>query len=134
MFRNNIPTFNFSTPLSTSSMVENEGNVHTDAEYTLEIWPLFSDEEVYTNIEEPMTSLILPETKRYNIQTWDDAPMFGIFKVKQTVKIYDDVSVLEKTVIICPLWVLLVIVFIVVAVVIWFITRTKSRKNSKKEA
>lgn len=131
ILENNVPTFIFSTPLTVSSMVENKGNVHTDAEYTLEITPLFSNEEVYTNAEEPRTSLILPETKRYVAQTWDDAPMFGIFKVKQTVKLFGDVSTVEKTVIICPLWLLLVIVFVVVAVVVWLITRSKSRKKRK---
>lgn len=127
---NNVPTFLFSTPLTVSSMVENGGNVHADAEYTLEVWPLFSDEEVYTNAEEPKTSLILPETKRYNTQTWDEAPMLGIFKVKQTVKLFGDVSTVEKIVIICPLWLLLVIILVIIAIIVWLITRSKSRKKS----
>lgn len=129
ILENSVPTFMFSNPLTVGSMVENAGNVHTDAEYTLEIWPLFSGEEVYSNAEEPMTSLILPESKRYNTMSWEESPMFGIFKVKQTIKIYDDISTVEKVVILCPLWMMLIVVFIIVAIVVWLVARSKSRKN-----
>ena len=132
VLENNVPAISFSAPLTVSSMVENTGNVHTDAKYTLQIWPLFSNEEVYSNEEEPMTSLILPETKRYKTQTWEDAPMIGIFKVKQTVEIYDGVSVVERIVVICPLWLMLTIIFVVVAAIILIIFKIKSHKNRKK--
>lgn len=132
VLENTVPSISFGSPLVTSSRVKNSGNVHTDAKYTLEIWPLFSDEEVYTNAEEPKTSLILPETERYNTQEWSEAPMVGIFKVRQTVQIFDSISTIEKIVIICPLWLILIIVFIIVAIVVWLITRSKSRKKSQK--
>ena len=127
---NSVPTISFGSPLSVSSMVRNNGNVHTDAKYTLEIWPLFSDEEVYSNAEDPDTSLILPDTERYNVQTWDGAPMVGIFKVKQTVEIFGETSVVEKTVLICPLWLMVLIIIAVAGIIIWFIMRSKNRKNS----
>lgn len=129
---NNVSTFNFNTPLAVSSMVENNGNVHTEAEYTLEIWPLFSDEEVYTNVETPRTSLILPETKRFVTQTWDEAPMVGIFRVKQTVKIFGETSIVEKVVIICPLWLLFVIIVAIVLIAIWIVMRVKARKAARE--
>ena len=125
---NNIPSFNLNTPFEASSMVENTGNVHTKAEYTMEIWPLFSDEEAYTNVDNPVTTDVLPETKRYYAQTWDDAPMVGIFRVKQTVKIFGDTSIVEKTVIICPLWLVFIIVVAVVLIAIWIVTKVRSRK------
>ena len=81
--------------------------------------PLFSDEEVYTNIEEPMTSLILPETERYNTQSWEEAPMFGIFRVKQTIEIFGDVSTNERLVLFCPLWLLFIIIFAIILVIIF---------------
>lgn len=126
---NSIPTFSFDSPFTVSSTVENSGNVHTDAKYTLQIWPLFSNEEIYTNEEEPMTSLILPETKRYNVQMWDESPSIGIFKVKQIVEIFGETSTIEKIVILCPLWILLMVVFVVVAIIIWIIARYKANKK-----
>ena len=129
IIENKVPFFISSPPFVASSLVENRGNVHTDAEYTLEIWPLFSDEEIYTNVEEPKTSLILPETKRYNTQTWDDAPSFGVFRVRQTVKIFGETSIVEKTIIVCPLWLLFVIIFALVLIVFWLIARFKAHKR-----
>lgn len=127
---NSIPSVLFNAPLSVSSVVKNSGNVHTDAEYTLQVWPLFSGEEVYSNTDKPMTSLILPGVEKYNVQTWDEAPMVGIFKVKQTVKIYDDVSTVEKMVIICPLWLIIIIVIAIVAVIVFVAAKIRnSRKN-----
>lgn len=127
---NSIPTIAFGGPLSVSSMVRNDGNVHTDAKYTLQVWPLFSDAEIYSNEEEPATSLVLPETERYNVQTWDDAPMVGIFKVRQTVEIFGDVSTVEKVVIICPLWLIVVIILVATVIIIWLITRNKNRNKN----
>ncbi len=128
---NSMPSFMLNGPLTASSMVKNSGNVHTDAEYTLQVWPLFSGEEICTNEEKPETSLILPETERYHTQTCD-LPSIGIFKAKQTVKIFGEVSIVERTVIVCPLWLLFVIIFAIIALILWIFMRTKNRKKSEK--
>ncbi|MDO5452012.1 MAG: hypothetical protein Q4F56_02900 [Candidatus Saccharibacteria bacterium] len=127
---NSIPSFLLNNPLNATSMVRNNGNVHTDAEYTLQVWPLFSDEEVCTNEEKPETSLILPETERFHAQTCE-LPSIGIFRAKQTVKIFGEESIIEKTIVICPIWLLFIIIFIVTIIVIWLITRIKSHKGNK---
>lgn len=125
---NNIPSVLLSGTLETTSLVKNTGNIYTDAEYTLQIWPLFSDEEVYTNEEEPETKIVLPNTERYNTQS-HEMPLFGIFRVKQTVKIFDEVSELEKTVLVCPLWMLFIIILIIAGIIIWLVMRMRSRKK-----
>ena len=129
---NNIPLFILTNELVASSVVKNNGNVHTDAEYILQFWPLFSDEEVCTNEEEPETSMIMPETERYHAQTCN-LPSFGIFRAKQTVKIFGETSIVEKTIIVCPLWLLFIIIFVIVALIIWLITKSKARKQLDKE-
>lgn len=133
ILENNIPAFLLNNHLETSSLVKNEGNVHTDAEYVLQVWPLFSDEEVCTNEEEPETSLIMPDTERYHNQTCN-LPRVGIFRAKQSVKIFDETSVAERIVIVCPLWLLFLILFIVIALIIWVVTRVKGDKRGKKSA
>lgn len=125
---NSMPSFLLNGPLTAESMVKNGGNVHTDAEYIFQVWPLFSDEEICTNEEEPETSLILPETKKYHAQSCD-LPSMGIFKAKQTVKIFGETSVVERTVIICPLWLLFLILFIIIAIVIWIVTKVRGNKK-----
>ncbi len=123
---NSIPAFLLNNQLSTSSLVKNEGNVHTDAEYVLQVWPLFSDEEICTNEEKPETSMILPDTERYHTQTCD-LPSVGIFRAAQKVKIFEETSVVEKIVIVCPLWLLFLIVFVIVALIIWIAMKVKKK-------
>ena len=138
---NIIPSFLLSNSLPAVSLVKNDGNVHTDAEYTLQVWPLFSDEEVCTNaekeegsrIEGGKTSLIMPGTERYHTQTCY-LPSIGIYRAKQTVTIFGESSVVEKMVIFCPLWLLFLALFAIVAFVIWIFMRFgKNGKRHKSE-
>ncbi len=126
---NNVPGFVSAAPLTVSSVVENTGNVYTHAKYSVQIFPLFSDEEVFTNEEEPEESLILPETKRFNSISWDDCPSLGVFRVKQTVTIFDETSTVEKFVIVCPFWLLFVFILLVFLIIFWIISRIHGRKK-----
>lgn len=125
---NSMSGFLMNGPLVAESMVKNEGNVHTEAEYTLQVWPLFSGEEICTNVDNPDRSLILPGTERYHAQSCD-LPAVGIFRAKQEVKIFDKISVLEQTIIVCPLWLMFIVIFVVIALVLWIITIIIKRKK-----
>lgn len=129
ILENNIPSFLLTNQLSVSSLVKNEGNVHTYAEYILQIWPLIGDEEIYTNEENPETSMIMPDTERYFTQTYDHLPSLGIFRVKQTVKVFGKTSIAERTIIVCPIWLLFLIIFGVIALVIWVVLKMRGGKR-----
>ncbi len=129
VLENKVPSFLFNPPIMGTSVVENTGNVYTVAKYTLQVFPLFSDEEVYTNEEEPEDNVIFPETKRYNEVTWEGAPHLGIFKVRQTVKIFDDESVTEKIVFLCPLWFLFITLLLIFLTIFWIVSRVFRRKR-----
>ncbi len=128
ILENKIPSFLLSDKLAASSVVKNNGNVHADAEYILQIWPIFSDEEIYTNEENIEKILIMPGSTKYHNQEVD-LPSIGIFRVKQTVKIFGETSIVEKTVIVCPLWLLSIIIFVVIAGSMWIVIKIKMRKN-----
>ena len=130
---NAMPSFLLNGPITAESMVRNNGNVHTVAEYTLQVWPLFSNEEICTNEEEPETSLVMPETERYHTQSCD-LPSIGIFRAKQKVKIFDQISEVEKMVIICPLWLLFLIAFVIIALIIWIVMKVRGRKRDSKKS
>lgn len=125
---NNIPTFLTNNKLEATSMVRNEGNVYTDATYTLRVWPLNSNEEICTNEEKTETSMILPNTERYHVQTCD-LPMVGMFKVKQVVKIFGEESVLEKTVLVCPVWLIILVLIIIIAIIAAVAVTIKKHKK-----
>lgn len=134
---NDFPGFYLSPPLTASFAVENTGNTHADVIHYLQVYPLFSDEEIYTNEEDPAMDIVLPGTSRYVSQTWENTPAVGIFKVRQTVY-YDSLdnepNVTEKIVIICPVWLLFLIIFIVAALVIWIVMRVRAhgKRGEKK--
>lgn len=137
VFENNMPTFVMSAPFVASAGVKNTGNVHTDAKSVLQVWPLFSDEEIYTNEEsDDNGKLVLPDTTRYFFNTWGDVPAIGIFRAKQTVTIFGETSVNEKIIVICPLWLLFIVIFLIALLLIWFVTVIikKVRKSKAKEA
>ncbi|MBO7131929.1 hypothetical protein J6V85_01525 [Candidatus Saccharibacteria bacterium] len=129
---NNINGFLLNPPITTSFVAENTGNTHFAVTYYLQVYPLFSDEEIYTNEEKPSMDYVLPETSRYISQTWDEAPSIGIFKVRQTAYYdfaEDKQSVTERIVIICPLWLLFIVIFAITMFVMWLIARLRARRK-----
>jgi len=129
VLENKVPGFLFTPPVRVTSVVENTGNVHANATYILQVFPLFGGEEIYTNEEQPTVLAILPETRRLNTMTWDGSPKLGIFKVKQTVKFLDQNNVTEKIVFICPIWFLLIILVLIFLIVFWIVSRVRGRKE-----
>ncbi len=127
---NKVPSILFNPPITATSIVENTGNIHASATYVLQVYPLFGDEEVYTNEEKPVTLTILPETRRFNTMVWEGAPHLGIFRVKQTVTIFDETSITEKVVFLCPIWFLLIVLVIIFCVIFWIISQIRTRKQS----
>lgn len=131
---NKVPGFLFEPPVTVTALVENTGNVESTAEYVLKIWPLFSNETVYNNEEQPGTLDIMPETRRFSTISWDGAPRLGIFTVEQTIKYLDQVSTVKKLVIICPIWLLFIILALIFFMIFWLISRARSRKREQNAA
>lgn len=124
----NINSILFNPPITATSTVENTGNTHIQASYILQVYPLGSNEEVYTNEESPTTVTILPETQRFNSIAWDGAPALGIFRVVQTVSIANQTETYEKVVFLCPIWLLFIVLLLIFFMVFWIVSRVKNRK------
>ena len=132
---NNIPSFVLTPPISASFVVKNEGNTHAKISYGMQVFPLFSNEEVYTTEEDMGSSYVLPGATRMVTQSWDNSPVVGVFRVRQTVY-YDSTdnepSVTEKIVIICPIWLIFIILFVIFALIFYFVAKAKARKKAAK--
>ncbi len=128
---NKVPGFLFDPPITVTGLVKNTGNVELTAKYTVKIWPFFSGETVYNNEENPGTLDIMPETTRFSTITWEGAPKLGIFNVEQTIELTGETNTVKKIVIICPVWLLFIIVAMVFFMIFWLISRIRGRKASK---
>ena len=128
ILKNETNGFLFNPPITTSATVKNTGNVHTKASFIMRVFPFFGGESIYNNEEDPATVVVLPGATRYYNLSWDTAPAIGIYKVESEVKIFNEVSKIERTVIICPMWVLILIAVFILAVIFWIVSRVRARK------
>ena len=127
-----IPSLLLNPPITASARVENCGNIDLNVRYKMSIYPLFSNEPVYTNEETPTTLATLPETRRYTALVWEGTPSFGLYRVNFNVRYADKDETVEKLVLVCPLWLIVLIIVFIGALIFWLVSRSRGRKKSKK--
>jgi hypothetical protein len=74
----------------------------------------------------------MPETSRRIIRDLDGFSPLGIYTVKQTITYLDEVSVVEKTVIACPIWFMVLLSATVIAT-IYSIFKSLKRHRRRKQ-
>jgi hypothetical protein len=129
----------FSAPLVTTAVIENCGNVDFVAYGRLKIEnALFGGGVIYeTPGEKDIDIRVFPNgenTIREKDINWESAPIVGLFKVTQEVSIGDKVEVMTKTILILPLWILMIILIIILLIVLAIIIERKSRRKRRAGA
>lgn len=133
ILENNVPQFVTSTPVTISARIENKGNVHETATFTIEVSDFFTGNVILPTEENTGTyaEIIMPETTRDVQREVNNLPSLGVVKVKQSIYYQGEVSTVEKDVIICPIWFLVLVLVTIAAIVATIVTII--RKHHKKK-
>lgn len=126
-----VPSFLLGGMIRASSTVKNDGNVHGSATYTMKVYPLFSDTPIYTNEEHPEMHYVLPDRTFHNESYWEETPMMGIYNVSYIVEFQGLKSEVTSMVIVCPWWILFIVILGIVILVIRAISLIKLKKMAK---
>lgn len=139
----NLPSFIFGKTFSAAATIKNSGNVDFYARQTLSIRNFFTNNEVFNQSADgdqtPFTEtlIVLPGSTRTSLLNWNltDTSTFpiGLYRVSQTVVFLDQTHTFEHLLFICPLWLALLIIFLVVLGVIWLILGLLKRRKTRRQ-
>ncbi len=116
---NYIPGFSFVTPVKVSTTIRNDGNTHETAQVYIRIKNAVTGESIYPQAGESggIEEVIMPETTRYIAQDIEVLAPLGVYNVTQAVTYLDETSIYKQTLIVCPLWFLLLMIVTISAIV-----------------
>ena len=133
VLENRVAPLYLNRPIKTSSLVENTGNVHLPISYTLRIFPLFSNEEIYTNEENLEEKLVIPDTELYQEKTWEETPLLGLFRVQQDIDFGDRIDRKETVTLVAPTWFIILAFLFIASVMYGLIERISKLKEAKSQ-
>lgn len=119
--------FTFSPPLRLSSVIENTGNMSFKMTHDLAIYDLFNSKDpVFTDSTK---SEVLPASKRAVFEYWNEAPQLGIFNIKETISFLDKSYEYSKTIIVCPLWLIILVLAFLASLIVLIVQRSRASKK-----
>lgn len=128
-----IPKFSVGSP-TISATVKNAGNIHDFAQISLSVTNLLNDEEIYatTDTGGPFQEIIIPETTRLITRKLDNLPALGLFRITEQVTFGSNTKSLDQTILVAPLWFLLLLSLTVLAILSTIVTII-FKKHAKKK-
>ena len=113
--------------INASAKIKNNGNIDILAAYTFRIETLFG-KNIY---EDSDTYTMFPETERKTSSTWENAPLFGVFKMYYMANAGGHIQEKSHIVIIMPVFMMIIAAILLTVMVIWIILLIKKRKERK---
>ncbi|MBQ3464834.1 hypothetical protein IJH15_01265 [Candidatus Saccharibacteria bacterium] len=119
ILENNVPGFVVKTPVTLGALISNNGNVHEDATFVISVSNAFTGQVILPteDNEGRYNELIMPDTTREITREINNLPALGIIKINQTIYYLGDVKTVEKNVIICPIWFMLLLGVTILAII-----------------
>lgn len=131
---NYVPSFVLSGPVKLTASISNNGNIHETATVVITASDFFTGNVILPNeeVDGQFSEIIMPDTTRYIEREVSNLPALGVVKVSQTIYyLGKEPSVVEKNIIICPVWFLLLLILTFIALIstIVFIIRKHLRRK-----
>lgn len=117
ILENNIPGFSTTVPITLTAKLDNHGNVHDDATVVISVKNAITG-EVYLptgNNDGRYTEIVIPDTTKNVSRKVESMPLLGVFNVEQTIYYNGHVSTESRTVVICPIWFMILVAVAVIA-------------------
>ena len=74
----------------------------------------------------------MPESTKHIEREISGMPALGVMKVSQTIYYQGEVSTVEKNVIICPIWFLILLIAAICAIITTIVLIVKKHRKNKK--
>ncbi|MBR2741378.1 hypothetical protein IKD98_01300 [Candidatus Saccharibacteria bacterium] len=134
VLENNIPGFVVAPPITLSALIENKGNVHADATFVIAVSDFFSGRVILPTEEDEgeYSEIIMPDTTRHIEREVSNLPSLGVVKISQTIYYNGVANTQEKTVIICPIWFLALVIATLAAIIAAVVRIVLKHKKNKK--
>ncbi|MBR2841512.1 hypothetical protein IKE80_01895 [Candidatus Saccharibacteria bacterium] len=135
ILQNNVPSFATTTPVILSAEIENTGNVHDYANYTITVTDVFTGQVILPTAENDghYSEVIMPETTYHSEREVSNLPAIGVVKVSQTIRFNGEVSVQENNIVICPVWFMVLVLLTLAALITTIVLIIKKHRRHKKE-
>lgn len=135
IIENNVPGFSAITPITVGAVITNNGNVHNDASFIIEVSDIFSGRVILPTEDDSgrYNEVIMPETTKNVTRTISNLPSIGVVKVSQKIYYNGDVSIVEKNVIICPIWFMFLVFLTMASIVAAIVAIVKKHKKKKSK-
>ncbi len=133
ILNNSVPGFVVKNPVTLSALISNEGNVHEDATFVISATNVFTGDVILPTEENEgrYNELIMPETTREIKREISSLPALGIIKVNQTIYYQGKVDTVEKNIIICPIWFMILLLATVLAIIFAIVGIVKKHKRKR---
>ncbi len=130
---NDVPGFVVSPPITVGALLSNEGNTHEDATIIITASNFFTGEVILPTEENAgqYSEIIMPDSTRYATREISNLPALGIVKVSQAIYYHGDYSVVEKNVMICPIWFMVLVLLTIVSIIAAIVGIVKKHKRKK---
>ncbi len=133
VLENNIPGFVVAPPIKVSALVNNQGNVHENANFVITVSDFFTGQVILPTEDNPgeYSEIIMPDTERLIEREIDNLPALGVIKVSQTIYYMGESSQSEKEVIICPIWFLALVALTISALIFTIVQIIRKHKKNR---